>query len=197
MRDQLLDAAARVLQQEGPTAVTTRRIAAAAGCSEGSIYNHFHTKEELVVAAVAERIARFPDLLAQLDVDAPDVGVEQRLDQLASEAHDFYARIAPVLSGGVRDPQQLHARTRRIHEAGHGPWRAVERIAGWLERERARGRVHEAADVTAAATALLGSCMFQAVTSHAWGPDLGPSPRESARRAVAAVWNGLAPPPIP
>lgn len=193
MRDQLLDAAARVLQAEGPTAVTTRRIATAAACSEGSIYNHFATKEELVVAAVVERVARFPDLLAELD-DAPaGTGVEERLRELAGEAQDFYARIAPLISGGVRDPLELHARTRRIHEAGYGPWRTVERIAAWLERERGRGRVSAGADVTAAATALLGACMFHALTAHAWGPEIAPPAEVAADRAVAAVWHGLAP----
>lgn len=193
MRDQLLDAAARMLELEGAS-VTTRRIAEEAGCAEGSIYNHFATKEELLVCAVAERLAAFPALVLELGPVASATEVRRRLDELATEALDFFSRLAPVLGGTLGGRGQLHARARLAHEAGHGPWRTVERIAAWLDDERARGNVSAHADATAAATALLGACLFQATIAHSWGPRLAPDPATAADRAVAAIWSGLAPP---
>jgi len=47
---QILEAAARVFAQKGYHAATTKEIAAQAGVSEGTIYNYFHNKEDLLLS---------------------------------------------------------------------------------------------------------------------------------------------------
>ena len=47
---QILEAAARVFAQKGYHAATTKEIAAQAGVSEGTIYNYFQSKEDLLVS---------------------------------------------------------------------------------------------------------------------------------------------------
>ena len=47
---QILEAAARVFAQKGYHAATTKEIAAQAGVSEGTIYNYFHSKEDLLLS---------------------------------------------------------------------------------------------------------------------------------------------------
>ncbi|MCX7680768.1 MAG: TetR/AcrR family transcriptional regulator [Anaerolineae bacterium] len=54
---QILDAAARVFAEKGFHAATTREIAEAADLSEGSIYNYFESKRDLLLA-IADRIIR-------------------------------------------------------------------------------------------------------------------------------------------
>lgn len=49
-RDRTLDAAALLLREEGPGALTVRRIATAAGLSTMAIYHHFGGKDGLVEA---------------------------------------------------------------------------------------------------------------------------------------------------
>jgi len=49
-RDRTLDAAAQLLRDEGPAALTVRRIATAAGLSTMAIYHHFGGKDGLVEA---------------------------------------------------------------------------------------------------------------------------------------------------
>jgi len=47
---QILEAAARVFAQKGYHAATTKEIAAEAGVSEGTIYNYFQSKEDLLLS---------------------------------------------------------------------------------------------------------------------------------------------------
>jgi len=47
---QILEAAARVFAQKGYHAATTKEIAAQAGVSEGTIYNYFQSKEDLLLS---------------------------------------------------------------------------------------------------------------------------------------------------
>jgi AcrR family transcriptional regulator len=51
---QLVEAAAKLLAEEGPKALSTRRLAAAVGTSTMAVYTHFGGKEDLVRAMVRE-----------------------------------------------------------------------------------------------------------------------------------------------
>lgn len=190
LRHQLLDAAATVLLEQGHAGVTTRSIAQAAGCSEGSIYNHFATKEDLVASAVGECIARYPARIDELAASPGSGDIPTQLRSIAVPAMAFYRRIAPVFGGAL---DGVHEHATAVHDAGHGPWRQIERIAGWLRAEQERGRIHPDADPAAAATALLGACLFQAVVAVGWGEHLAPDDDVAVDRAVAAAWRGLAP----
>ena len=52
-RAQILDAAAQVFAEKGFARATTKEIADAADVSEGTIYNYFGSKEDLVLAMMA------------------------------------------------------------------------------------------------------------------------------------------------
>lgn len=61
MRTELLETAARILADEGPTAMSTRRLAREVGTSTMAVYTHFGGKEDLVRAMCVEgfdRLAR-------------------------------------------------------------------------------------------------------------------------------------------
>ena len=55
-RDGILNVAARHFREQGYGAVSLRRIAEAAGIKAGSIYYHFGSKDEIVVAILDEGI---------------------------------------------------------------------------------------------------------------------------------------------
>ena len=65
---QILDAAARVFAKNGYARATTREIAAEAGVSEGTIYNYFDSKRDLLIA-MSSRMAL--ESLEQLDALPP------------------------------------------------------------------------------------------------------------------------------
>src|SRR5438093_739927 len=65
-RQYILEAAERMLQTKGLARLTNKEIAEAAGCAEGTLYNHFDTKEALILAAIQENL---PDFLAAVGDD--------------------------------------------------------------------------------------------------------------------------------
>jgi AcrR family transcriptional regulator len=56
LRRHLIEVTQRLLAAHGLTGLTTRVIAREAQVSDGVLYNHFTDKDELVVAALGERI---------------------------------------------------------------------------------------------------------------------------------------------
>ncbi|WP_285106400.1 TetR/AcrR family transcriptional regulator [Promicromonospora sp. MEB111] len=88
---QILQAAARVLGEQGYERTTTNAIAAEAGISPGSLYQFFNNKDE-IVTALAERYAH---ALAAFQADALDEG---------SSAHDGAPRGTAEVVVGVIEP---------------------------------------------------------------------------------------------
>jgi AcrR family transcriptional regulator len=79
-RDQILDAAAAVFAEKGFHRATTKEIAGTAGVSEGTIYNYFDSKADLLIG-IMTRLAE----LEHLD--------EELADALQSDARDFLIAI--------------------------------------------------------------------------------------------------------
>ena len=80
-RNQILDAAAAVFAEKGFHRATTKEIAKTAGVSEGTIYNYFDSKADLLIG-IMTRLAE----LEHLD--------EELADALQGEAHDFLIAIS-------------------------------------------------------------------------------------------------------
>jgi AcrR family transcriptional regulator len=57
-RDRLIAAAARLLDEGGPAAVTLREVGRLAGVSHNAPYKHFADKEDLLAAVAARELAR-------------------------------------------------------------------------------------------------------------------------------------------
>ena len=57
-RDSLIEAAALLLDQGGPAAVTLREVGKAAGVSHNAPYKHFASKEDLLAAVAIRELAR-------------------------------------------------------------------------------------------------------------------------------------------
>ena len=67
----MLDAAEELLVTEGPAALTTTRVAAAAGVSVGSLYQYLPDKEAIVEALAGRYLAEFEALMEELAAQAP------------------------------------------------------------------------------------------------------------------------------
>jgi AcrR family transcriptional regulator len=63
-RDELLDAAECLLEDQGAHALTLAAVAKRAGCSKGGLLYHFASKEALVKAMVERLIAEFDAMIA-------------------------------------------------------------------------------------------------------------------------------------
>lgn len=108
-REHLLDAAAHLFSNEGFHAASMRDIAKAAGMLSGSIYYHFDSKEELLLAIYQEGARRLAEAVENAVAQHTDPW--QRLEAACAAhlsgliAHRDYARVmiqtSPDQAGGV------------------------------------------------------------------------------------------------
>jgi AcrR family transcriptional regulator len=66
MREQLIEAGIRLLEEAGPEALQARRVAAEVGASTMTVYTHFDGMPGLLEAIVGEAFARFGAALASI-----------------------------------------------------------------------------------------------------------------------------------
>ena len=83
---QILDAATRVFASKGYRAATTREIAAEAGVSEGTIYNYFDSKYDLLIA-MSQRLAL--ESLHQLDSLPPQEDVRAYITAVVTDRFEL------------------------------------------------------------------------------------------------------------
>ncbi len=89
-RRQLLDAATKLFYQRGIPGVGVNDIAAAAGVSKLSLYNHFHSKDGLVQAVLSARSDRVTAWL-RAAADHPDHTPEARILAVFDALAGWYA----------------------------------------------------------------------------------------------------------
>lgn len=131
-RDRTLDAAAQLLRDEGPAALTVRRIAADAGLSTMAIYHHFGGKDGLVEALYVDGFRALEESLAAVPrTEDPVADVEAlalAYREVAMRRPGYYEVMFGRPFPGFRPSPEARERAMR-------PWRA---FAASLERcERA------------------------------------------------------------
>jgi AcrR family transcriptional regulator len=111
-RRQILDGARSVFSEQGYERAAVDQIAARAGVSKATVYNHFHDKRALFVAAVVENCDAFREHLART-VAAPSGDVEAVLRDIGT--HVMTASLAPA---SVSLYRQAIAEAERMPEIG-------------------------------------------------------------------------------
>ncbi|MEU9876011.1 TetR/AcrR family transcriptional regulator [Streptomyces phaeochromogenes] len=116
-RRALLDAAAELLDEGGPDAVTLRNVGARAGVSRGAPYGHFADKESLLVAVATEDWERFSDEIAALR-GTPSVRLRGALTVLVSigRSHPHHYRQMFGPPGGADPATMIRASCRAQDE---------------------------------------------------------------------------------
>ena len=93
-RNQILDAAATVFAEKGFHRATTKQIAKTAGVSEGTIYNYFDSKADLLIG-IMTRLAE----LETLD--------EELMGALQGDVHDFFIAMFRYRMGLIQQGQEM------------------------------------------------------------------------------------------
>lgn len=70
MVEAIIDASAKVVAEEGLDALTTNRVAEVAGISNGSLYQYFHDRQDLL-EALSERVSK--DIVAMFNPQRPQL----------------------------------------------------------------------------------------------------------------------------
>lgn len=192
-REAILAAAEEVIRDRGVRATTTRLIARAAGCSEGSIYNHFANKDQLIAGVVCERLAAFPERARQLPELAGTGDVEHNLAELVALAIDFFAEVTPMTAAMMADPASMRRHIAELDAAGKGPRWTIQALVDYLRREQQLGRIAADARLEGAAMALIGGALHQAHLAAAWNLEVFADEQDAATELARAVTAGLRP----
>ena len=184
-REQLFEAAERVLLRDGPTALTTRAVTAEAGCANGVLHRHFADFDAFLAELVRDRIARVTRQGAALRESAGTGTVDGHLSDALT---DLFGSVALAIVALIIFRDGLRARLRQSTPAGVPLLtEAAAMIAAYLAAERDLGRIAADADTGMLAATLIGAAHLLFA-----GRDGIPPEPETVRKMVTSVIGGAA-----
>ena len=105
-RMQILVGASQVFAEKGYHQATTKEIAKAAGVSEGTIYNYFENKRDLLVAMVnAIGMQSVRDIMVDVSSDKPEEFLKAILKDRFEIGRQFGNRVAPLIAEMFTDAE--------------------------------------------------------------------------------------------
>jgi AcrR family transcriptional regulator len=193
LRRRIVAAADGLIREHGLAGATTREIARAAGCAEGSIYVHFEDKIDLVIAVVVEGEPHFERLL-ELPGTAGEASVEENLAGFAEELLELMGENLPIFLALLADRAVFARFAERIRERGTGLFAVAGAVEAYVRAEQELGRIAAEARPPVVATILVGACRDRALKAvlDPGAPAPGPSFAAELARAVVV---GLDPAP--
>lgn len=189
VREQLFDAAERVLLRDGPSALTSRAVTTEADCAKGVLHRHFDDFDAFLAEFVLGRIDRIDAQAATLRERAGTGTVAGNLtDALTAVFGSVAVAIVPLVT--FRD--ELRARLRQAWPAGVPVLtEAANMIAAYLAAERDLARVAADADVDTLAAMLIGTAHLLFADRKAAPPEA-----EAVQKVVTTVIAGVTRDPL-
>ena len=183
-RQQLFDAAERVLLRDGPHALTSRAVTTEAGCAKGVLHRHFADFDAFLAELVLDRIARIDHQAAALR-DAAGTGTIA--GNLSGALTALFGSVAVAIVGLLTFRDDLRARLRQARPSGVPVLaEGTAMIASYLSAERELGRIAADADVDTVALTLIGAghLLFA-------GRQCTPPEAEAVHKVVTTVIAGV------
>src|SRR5579859_5123511 len=138
-RQYILDATELMLQTKGLARLTNKEIAEAAGCAEGTLYNHFDTKDAVLLAAIQENQ---PDFLAAVGDDrVGEHSIEENVQHIARVAIRYYTKLIPLTMALFADMELLAHFRLWMDENQRGPLKIYDYVAAYVAAEQRLGRL--------------------------------------------------------
>ncbi|MEM6493103.1 MAG: TetR/AcrR family transcriptional regulator [Pseudomonadota bacterium] len=139
-RKTIIDAATRRFFDYGFAATSIEQVAADAGVSKVTVYNHFGDKRGLFAAAVERECERMSGYFSI--EDKPGGTIRERLEKIGKAIIAFLSR--PEM---IQFERRIAAETETEPMIGHaflqaGPWRMKEEFADFLAHATAAGELH-------------------------------------------------------
>ncbi|MEW2356246.1 TetR/AcrR family transcriptional regulator [Spirillospora sp. NPDC029432] len=155
VREQLFDAAERVLLRDGPSGLTSRAVTTEAGCAKGVLHRHFADFDAFLAELVLDRVNRMDAQAAALRDSA---GTGTVAGNLAGALTALFGSVAVAIVALITFRDELRARLRETRPAGIPILtEATVMIADYLTAERDLGRLAPDADIDALAPTLIGA----------------------------------------
>ncbi|MEV5141354.1 TetR family transcriptional regulator [Streptomyces syringium] len=179
-REQLFDAAERVLLRDGSSALTSRAVTTEAGCAKGVLHRHFADFDAFLADLVMDRIARIDHQAAALRDSA---GTGTVADNLTGALTELFGPVAVAIVALVTSRDGLRARLREAGVAGIPiVTEATAMIASYLVAERELGRVAPDTDINTLAPTLIGAGHLMFADRNGTPPET-----EAVRKVVTTV----------
>jgi AcrR family transcriptional regulator len=191
LRRRIIEAADGLIREHGLAGATTREIARAAGCAEGSIYVHFEDKIDLVIAVIVEREPFFANLL-ELPAKAGESTVEANLVPWAEELLQLLRENQPIFFALMGDRTVFARFKERLRERQTGPVAVFQAAAAYVRAEQELERVDARVQPEVAASMLIGACRDHTFTGSLAAAE-PVSPEDFARDLVRTAVFGLTP----
>jgi AcrR family transcriptional regulator len=115
VREQLFDAAERILLRAGANALTSRAVTTEAGVAKGVLHRHFEDFDAFLAELVLDRIGRIEARSRALRESA---GTGAVVDNLTAALTDLFGTIALRIVGLVIARDALRARLREARGGG-------------------------------------------------------------------------------
>ena len=184
VREQLFDAAERVLLRDGPDALTSRAVTTEAGCAKGVLHRHFADFDAFLAQFVLDRVSRMDSQAAGL-LDSAGTGTVA--GNLADALTAVFRSVAVAIVPLVIFRDELRARLRETWPAGVPVLtQAVVMIASYLTAERGLGRIAADADIDTLAPTLIGAAHLLFADRNAAPPGAA-----AVRKMVTTVLAGV------
>jgi AcrR family transcriptional regulator len=189
-REQLFDAAERILLRDGPNALTSRAVTIEAGFAKGVLHRHFADFDAFLAELVADRIARIEHQAAALRHSA---GTGTVAGNLTGALTDLFGSVAVAIVALIISRDNLRARLRQARPSGVPLLaEATAMIASYLTIERDLGRIAADADVDTLAPMLIGTGHLLFV-AHATAPPEAPAVAKVVTKVVTAAAASVIP----
>ncbi|MFE6935395.1 TetR/AcrR family transcriptional regulator [Streptomyces sp. NPDC057699] len=189
-RQQLFDAAERVLLRDGPSALTSRAVTTEAGCAKGVLHRHFADFDAFLAALV---LARTDEIEAQATALRDSAGTGTVTGNLAHALTALFGPVAVAIIPLLTFRDELRSRLRSTSPAGVPILsEGAAMAASYLAAERDLGRVTADADIDTLAPTLIGA-------GHLLYADRSTAPPEAGavHRMVTTVLAGVVRTPGP
>ena len=184
VREQLFDAAERVLLRDGPGALTSRAVTTEAGCAKGVLHRHFADFDAFLAEFILDRVNRMDSQAASL-LDSAGTGTV--VGNLADALTAVFGSVAVAIVPLVTFRDELRARLRRTWPAGVPVLtEAVIMIASYLTFERGLGRIAADAEIDTLAPTLIGAGHLLFADRKAAPPEA-----DAVRKMVTTVMAGV------
>ncbi len=154
-REQLFEAAERVLRRNGPEALTSRAVTAEAGVAKGVLHRHFADFDAFLAELVHDRAQRVDIESIGLHASA---GTGTVVDNIAATLTTIFDSVAVAVVALVIFRDELRTRLRESWPTGVPILAdATNMLDAYLRAEQAHGRVSPDADTITIARTLIGA----------------------------------------
>jgi AcrR family transcriptional regulator len=183
----ILTTARACFLEHGPQ-TSMQVIADQLGVSQAALFKRFHTKQDLLLAAL---VPPAPPFLSTLEAGPDDRPIRDQLVDLSTAMSAFFDQTFPcyaaLKASGIDDHVVMHP----PDGSDPMPLRTHRALVGWLRGAARRGAIRPV-DASSIATLIMGALHSHAFLGHFLGADVGPS-SDHVREMVDVVWTGIRP----